>query len=116
MESKRKRTEEHRPAPFSLPKGEGVARILSSVRWTDVAGFSLCQTWNILCVALPDPITYTSPFLDLRWVSLATTLVLMVLAVLLQRRTQELLKRRAFLYGVGIVAASGSILGPLRAL
>ena len=59
MESKRKRTEEHRPAPFSLPKGEGVARILSSVRWTDVAGFSLCQTWNILCVALPDPITYT---------------------------------------------------------
>ena len=116
MESKRKRTEEHRPAPFSLPKGEGVARILSSVRWTDVAGFSLCQTWTILCVALPDPITYTSPFLDLRWVSLATTLVLMVLAVLLQRRTQELLKRRAFLYGVGIVATSGSILGPLSAL
>ena len=54
------------PRRFSLPKGEGVARILSSVRWTDVAGFSLCQTWNILCVALPDPITYTSPFLDLR--------------------------------------------------
>ena len=80
---------------------------------------SPCAKRGTSCASrCPTPSRTPSPFLhDLRWVSLATTLVLMVLAVLLQRRTQELLKRRAFLYGVGIVAASGGVPGaPERAV
>ena len=79
-------------------------------------GFSLCQTWNILCVALPDPITYASPFLDLRWVSLATSLCGTMVAALFRHRVSALLQRPTFLYAIGAVAALGSILGPLSAL
>ena len=113
----RKTSENGKRAPFvQIPNGKDVERILSGVFWADVAGFSLCQTWNILCVALPDPITYASPFLDLRWVSLATSLCGTMVAALFRHRVSALLQRPTFLYAIGAVAALGSILGPLSAL
>ena len=62
------------------------------------------------------PITYASPFLDLRWVSLATSLCGTMVAALFRHRVSALLQRPTFLYAIGAVAALGSILGPLSAL
>ncbi|WP_180326785.1 helix-turn-helix transcriptional regulator [Raoultibacter phocaeensis] len=99
-----------------LPNEKGAARILASINWPFAVGFALCQTWNVLCVSLPDPITYTSPFLDLRWVSLSTALALSVAAAVCPKRARKALRNRRFNLGIGIVAALGSMLGPLSAL
>lgn len=99
-----------------LPKEKDVSRILASVNWPFAVGFALCQTWNVLCVSLPDPITYASPFLDLRWVSLSTALALSLAAAVFSRRAQAMLRNHRLSLLLGIVAALGSILGPLSAL
>ena len=99
-----------------LPQKRSASRILLSVNWPFAVGFALCQTWNVLCISLPDPITYTTPFLDLRWVSLLTALVLSIAAAALPARADALLDDRRFSLGIGIIAAAGSILGPVSAL
>lgn len=52
-----------------------LAELLSPGRLRLVAGFALCQTWNVLCVALPKPVTYGEPFMDLRWLSMLAAAV-----------------------------------------
>ena len=99
-----------------LPQEKGLARMLESVNWPFAAGFALCQTWNVLCVSLPDPITYATPFLDLRWLSLATALVLSVFAALRSNAAGALLRRRPIALSIGIIASIGSLLGPVSAL
>ena len=61
--------------------GPSMRRIARAVSWVNVVGFALCQVWNVLCVALPDPVTYGEPFHDLRWLSLLTALVMCIVAV-----------------------------------
>ena len=99
-----------------LPQKRSASRILLSVNWPFAVGFALCQTWNVLCISLPDPITYTAPFLDLRWVSLLTALLLSAAAVVCSKKAGALLRSRRFVSAIGAVAAFGSILGPVSAL
>lgn len=81
-----------------------------------VLGFALCQTWNILCIALPDPITYAEPFHDLRWVSLTVCVGLLALSAIWSRKAQALLQRKRALVALGALASLGSFLGPASAL
>lgn len=99
-----------------MPNAQAVGAMLKGVSVPLVLGFALCQTWNILCVALPDPITYSTPFHDLRWVSLTTSAGLLVISGIWAERVQELLRRRGVLFGLGAVASFGSFLGPASAL
>lgn len=99
-----------------LPQKRSASRILLSVNWPFALGFALCQTWNVLCVSLPDPITYAKPFLDLRWVSLLTALLLSIAAAAWSKRAGVLLRNQRFSLGIGAIAAFGSILGPVSAL
>lgn len=98
------------------PGRDAVRRILSTVTWPYVLGFGLCQTWNILCVALRDPVTYGEPFLDLRWVSLATALTACVAVAFLRARAERWIRSRALLLAAGVVASASSLLGPISAL
>lgn len=88
---------------------------LGSVHWTDAVGFGLCQTWNILCVALRDPVTYGEPFLDLRWISIATAFIVSLAAVLAHGRCGVWLRDRRLFAAVGVLAAASSMLGPVSA-
>ncbi|MEG2007110.1 MAG: helix-turn-helix transcriptional regulator [Raoultibacter sp.] len=90
--------------------------IFGSVNWLFVLGFALCQTWNILCVAIPNPFSYEAASPDLRWLSLTTAVVLTGVAVTKHTFTAKLLKENITLYAIGITAATGSLLGPLSAL
>ncbi len=88
---------------------------LQSVRWANAVGFGLCQTWNILCVALRDPVTYGEPFIDLRWLSLAVACAASVVLVLAQGRATDWLRSGRAFAGIGVLAAASSILGPVSA-
>ena len=55
----------------------------SKLSWLHVFGFAICQSWTVLCFALPDPVTYADSFLDLRWLSALSTCVLLALFSLL---------------------------------
>ena len=90
--------------------------MLSGVSAPLVLGFALCQTWNILCVALPDPITYSAPFHDLRWVSLTTCAGLLMLSAIWSEQAQKLLQSGRALIALGVLASAGSFLGPASAL
>ncbi len=114
---RRGRLDDRRSAVVDEIAGRGrLRRIFSAVTWPYVLGFSLAQTWTVLCIALPDPVTYGEPFLDLRWVSL-TTALLLSLATALRRDLGDLVSRsRRFFLAVGAVASAASLLGPLSAL
>lgn len=99
-----------------MPSARAVAAMLSGVSTPLVLGFALCQTWNILCVALPDPITYSAPFHDLRWVSLTTCAGLLLLSAIWSEQAQRLLQSGRALIALGTVASAGSFLGPASAL
>ena len=96
--------------------GPSMRRIARAVSWVHVVGVALCQVWNVLCVALPDPVTYGEPFHDLRWLSLLTALVMCIAAVV---RRQSVLAAAhcisAFVVLAALSAAS-SLLGPVSVL
>ncbi len=104
-------------AAACTPSGgaDAFRRSLQSVRWANVVGFGLCQTWNILCVALRDPVTYGEPFLDLRWVSIATALAVSLALAVAHGRCSERLRDRRLFAAVGVLAAASSMLGPASA-
>ena len=86
-------------------------RIARAVSWVNVVGFALCQVWNVLCVALPDPVTYGEPFHDLRWLSLLTSLVLCVAAVARRRSVLAVAHRVSAFIAIAAVSVASSLLG-----
>ena len=102
--------------PAHAQRQSGGIDALRGVSAPLVIGFALCQTWNILCVALPDPITYSAPFHDLRWVSLTTCAGLLLLSAIWAEQVQRTLQNRRILFALGAVASLGSFLGPASAL
>ena len=93
-----------------------LGRIFSQVFWPYVVGFALVQTWTVLCIALPDPVTYGEPFYDLRWLSLATAFALSLGAALWGRLGRLVSGSRPLFVSVGVVASVASLTGPLSAL
>lgn len=93
-----------------------LGRIFSQAFWPYVVGFALVQTWTVLCIALPDPVTYGEPFYDLRWLSLATAFTLSLGATLWGRLGGLVSGSRPLFVAVGFVASAASIMGPLSAL
>lgn len=90
---------------------------LASVRWPNVAGFALVQAWTVLCIALPDPVTYGQQhYLDLRWVSLLTALALSAAVALCRPLAARAGRSRALFAAAGAVASAASLLGPVSAL
>ncbi len=90
-------------------------KLADEVDWVLAVGFALFQAWNILCVAMPDPLTYESPFLDLRWLSLLTAGTISVVVVIWPRLIQLFLSKKKNVFLVGAIATAGSILGPISA-
>lgn len=93
-----------------------LGRIFGQVSWPYVAGFALAQTWTVLCIALPDPVTYGEPFYDLRWLSLVTALAVSLGAALWRRLGGLVSGSRPLFVAVGVVASAASLMGPLSAL
>lgn len=91
-------------------------RIARGVSWVNVVGFALCQVWNVLCVALPDPVTYGEPFHDLRWLSLLTALAACVAAVLRRQSVLASAHRVSAFVAIAAVSAASSLLGPVSVL
>lgn len=91
-------------------------RIARAVSWVNVVGFAMCQVWNVLCVALPDPVTYGEPFHDLRWLSLLTALVLCVTAVARRRSVLAAAHRVSAFIAIAAVSVASSLLGPVSVL
>ena len=91
-------------------------RIARTVSWVNVVGFAMCQVWNVLCVALPDPVTYGEPFHDLRWLSLLTSLVLCVAAVARRRSVLAVAHRVSAFIAIAAVSVASSLLGPVSVL
>ena len=86
------------------------------ISWPNVFGFALVQTWVVLCIALPDPVTYGEPFLDLRWVSLLTAFVFALVVALVRPIETLVTENRAFFIAVALLASASSLLGPVSAL
>ena len=86
------------------------------ISWPNVFGFALVQTWVVLCIALPDPVTYGEPFLDLRWVSLLTAFVLALVVALVRPIETLVTENRTFFIAVALLASASSLLGPASAL
>lgn len=95
---------------------DGFARTFAAVAWPDVFGFALVQTWTVLCIALPDPVTYGEPFLDLRWLSLLTAAALSLAAGLLPALGGRLARDLTCFAAVAALSAVSSLLGPVSAL
>ena len=91
-------------------------RIARGVSWVNVVGFALCQVWNVLCVALPDPVTYGEPFHDLRWLSLLIALAVCVVAVLRRQSVLASAHRVSAFVAIAAVSAASSLLGPVSVL
>ncbi|MDO4443754.1 MAG: helix-turn-helix transcriptional regulator [Slackia sp.] len=88
----------------------------SKLSWLHVFGFAICQSWTVLCFALPNPVTYADPFLDLRWVSALATCVLLVLFCFVHRRVPLRIGRSAPVLAISAVASVSSALGPVSVL
>ncbi|MDO5043417.1 MAG: helix-turn-helix transcriptional regulator [Slackia sp.] len=88
----------------------------SKLSWLHVFGFAICQSWTVLCFALPDPVTYADPFLDLRWVSASATCVLLALFCFAHRRVPLCVGRNAVVFAIAAVASVSSALGPVSVL
>lgn len=101
---------------FGIPGGPAGARVFAGVSWPSVVGFSFAQTWVVLCIALPDPVTYGEPFHDLRWLSLSTALLCSLAAVAWGRLGENIERSGRFAVAMGVVAALSSLLGPVSAL
>lgn len=93
-----------------------LGRIFVRVRWPFVVGFALVQTWTVLCIALPDPVTYGEPFHDLRWLSLFSALICSLGAVFWGALGEAISRGRTLFAVTGIVASVASFMGPLSAL
>ena len=96
--------------------GPSMRRIARAVSWVNVVGFALCQVWNVLCVALPDPVTYGEPFHDLRWLSLLTALVMCVVAVARRQSVLAAAHRISVFVVLAALSAASSLLGPVSVL
>ncbi len=88
----------------------------SKLSWLHAIGFAICQSWTVLCFALPDPVTYADPFLDLRWVSAAATCALLVLFCFVHRRMPLRVGRNATMVAIAAAACVSSALGPASVL
>ena len=93
-----------------------LTRVASSISWPDVLGFALVQTWTVLCIALPNPITYGEPFMDLRWLSLFTAATVSLASALHGRFGRFVAQSRIGFTAVGILSSGTSLLGPISAL
>lgn len=88
----------------------------SKLSWLHVFGFAICQSWTVLCFALPDPVTYADPFLDLRWLSALSTCVLLALFCVVHRRMPLRVGKNAAVFSIAAVASVSSALGPASVL
>lgn len=88
----------------------------SKLSWLHVFGFAICQSWTVLCFALPDPVTYADPFLDLRWLSALSTCALLALFCVVHRRMPLRVGKNAAVLSIAIVASVSSALGPASVL
>ena len=94
----------------------GIFTAQGSNSWPSILGFAFVQTWVVLCIALPDPVTYGSHFLDLRWVSLLTAFTCAV-AVAFARKLESLAtKSQPFFAALAVLASISSLMGPVSAL
>jgi len=93
-----------------------LTRVAASLTWPYVLGFALVQTWTVLCIALPDPITYGEPFMDLRWVSLSTAAVISLATALHEGFGRLVAHNQRGFTIVGVLASASSLLGPVSAL
>lgn len=113
----------HKPKPpvdsasaRSASAAEKTSWILANVTWTNVLGFALVQTWTVLCIALPDPVTYGEPFLDLRWVSLLTAALCSLIAALHPKVGPAITLSTSTYAAVAGLAFVASLLGPVSVL
>lgn len=90
-------------------------KVLENTDWVFAIGFALYQAWNILCVSMPDPVTYINPFLDLRWLSLATAGVFALALIFWPQLFKPCLSKKQIIFAFGALSSIGSMLGPLSA-
>ena len=92
-----------------------IKNIFNKADWGLLFGFAIFLSWLMLCVSMPDPVTYKDPFHDLRWLSLSVSAISSAFFVAYPKLLVPIARSRKSLIATALIASIGCLLGPISA-